>query len=104
MGNVGDQRDALLDAAKLTFARFGFQGASLRSIAADAHVTPALASYYFNDKAGLLAAVIDQRVAPLVQALLPFRPVHVLLWSTNQNLPVARLFRVVLEVSAMRSS
>ena len=69
-GNVGDQRDALLDAAKFTFARSGFQGASLRSIAEDAHVTPALAAYYFSDKAGLLAAVIDLRVAPLVQGLL----------------------------------
>jgi TetR/AcrR family transcriptional regulator len=64
-----DQREALLDAAKLAFARHGFAGASLRSIAQDAHVTAALASYYFGDKAGLLAAVVDHRVAPLAHSL-----------------------------------
>lgn len=69
-GNAADQRDALLDAAKQAFARYGYAGASLRAIAADAHVTPALAAYYFKDKTGLLAAVIDERVAPLVQSLL----------------------------------
>lgn len=64
-----DQRNALLDAAKNAFARSGYAGASLRMIATDAQVTPALAAYYFKDKTGLLAAVIDERVAPLVQAL-----------------------------------
>ncbi len=34
-----------------------------------AHVTPALAHYYFGDKAGLLDAVMEHRVMPLVQAL-----------------------------------
>lgn len=67
---AGDQRDALLDAAKKLFARDGFARASLREIAREAHVTPALASYYFGDKPGLLAAVIEQRVAPLVRTLL----------------------------------
>jgi TetR/AcrR family transcriptional regulator len=66
---VADQRDALLDAARHVFAREGYAGASLRSIAREAHVTPALASYYFGDKAGMLQAVIEQRVAPLMQAL-----------------------------------
>lgn len=64
-----DPRDALLDAAKHAFARRGFAGARVREIARDAGVTPALASYYFGDKAGLLDAVIEQRVAPLAAAL-----------------------------------
>lgn len=64
-----DPRDALLDAAKLAFAQRGFAGASLRDIARDAGVTPALANYYFGDKAGLLGAVIDHRVAPLAAML-----------------------------------
>ena len=59
-----DPREALLDAAKHAFARDGFAGASLKQIAHDAHVTPALASYYYGDKAGLLAAVVEHRVAP----------------------------------------
>jgi TetR/AcrR family transcriptional regulator len=62
---TADPRDALLDAAKLAFARGGYAATSLKQIAHDAHVTPALASYYFGDKAGLLAAVIEQRVAPI---------------------------------------
>ena len=32
-------------------------------------MTPALSHYYFKDKAGLLEAVVEQRVAPLVQAM-----------------------------------
>lgn len=64
-----DPRDALLDAAKLAFARRGFAGASVREIAREAGVTPALANYYFGDKAGLLDAVIEHRVAPLAAAL-----------------------------------
>jgi TetR/AcrR family transcriptional regulator len=64
-----DPRDALLDAAKRAFAQRGFAGASLRDIAHEAGVTPALANYYFGDKAGLLGAVIDHRVAPLAAAL-----------------------------------
>lgn len=68
-GAVPDQREALLDVARLVFAREGYAGASLRSIAREAHVTPALASYYFGDKAGMLQAVIEQRVAPLMQTL-----------------------------------
>ena len=59
-----DQREALLDAAKVAFARAGYAATSLKQIAQAAHVTPALASYYFGDKPGLLAAVIEHRVAP----------------------------------------
>jgi TetR/AcrR family transcriptional regulator len=60
-----DPREALLDAAKHAFAHAGYAATSLKQIAQDAHVTPALASYYFGDKPGLLAAVIEQRVAPV---------------------------------------
>jgi TetR/AcrR family transcriptional regulator len=68
-GDKPDQREALLDAAKLVFSQDGYTAASLRRIAQLAQVTPALPAYYFGDKAGLLEAVIDLRVAPLVQAL-----------------------------------
>jgi AcrR family transcriptional regulator len=67
-GNA-DYRDALLDAAKSSFAGNGFAASSLRQIAQQARVTPALAHYYFSDKAGLLTAVIEERVAPLVSAI-----------------------------------
>ena len=64
-----DLRAALVDAARDEFARHGFAAASLRRIAAEARVTPALAHYYFGDKAGLLEAVIEHRVAPLVAGM-----------------------------------
>ncbi len=67
-GGAG-HRDALLDAARLSFATNGFSGSSLRDIAIAAKVTPALAHYYFSDKTGLLAAVIEERMAPLVAAV-----------------------------------
>ena len=67
---IADPRHALLDAAKLAFAHAGYAATSLKQIAHDAHVTPALASYYFRDKAGLLAAVIEQRVAPVAGSVI----------------------------------
>lgn len=66
---TGGQRERLLDAAQTAFSSVGYAGSSLRSIALAAHVTPALAHYYFADKAGLLEIVITERVAPLVQGL-----------------------------------
>lgn len=66
---AGDQRAAILDAARFVFAHDGYAGASLRGIAQMAHVSPALPAYYFTDKTGLLTAVLEERVAPLVQSL-----------------------------------
>jgi TetR/AcrR family transcriptional regulator len=66
---TADQRDALLDAAKLEFAANGYAGTSLRAVAQAAGVTPALAAYYFGDKQGLLTAVVEHRVAPLAAGL-----------------------------------
>jgi TetR/AcrR family transcriptional regulator len=68
--NTADHRAALLDAAQAIFARAGFAASSLRTIAREARVTPALAHYYFLDKGGLLTAVIEERVAPLVAAVI----------------------------------
>lgn len=64
-----DHREALLDAGIRCFAAQGVAAATLKRIAADAGVTPALAHYYFRDKEGLLDAVVELRIAPLVQTL-----------------------------------
>ena len=53
-----DARVALIDAAADRFAEQGFEATSLRAVATDAGVTPAMISYYFDDKAGLLEAVV----------------------------------------------
>jgi AcrR family transcriptional regulator len=61
----GDLREALIEAGLHAFATGGFAASTLRGIARDAGVTAAMAHYYFGDKAGLLAAVVEQRVQPL---------------------------------------
>jgi TetR/AcrR family transcriptional regulator len=61
----GDLREALIEAALHGFAIDGFAASTLSGIARQAGVTPAMAHYYFGDKAGLLAAVVEQRVQPL---------------------------------------
>jgi TetR/AcrR family transcriptional regulator len=53
-----DARLALIDAAADRFAEQGFEATSLRAVATEAGVTPAMISYYFDDKAGLLEAVV----------------------------------------------
>jgi AcrR family transcriptional regulator len=59
-----DLRPHLLDAAIACFAREGIAATSLRAIAREAGVTPALLHYYFGDKAQLQQAVIVERVLP----------------------------------------
>jgi len=50
--------DQILKAARASFASRGYGATSLRSVAHDAGVDPALVSYYFESKAGLLDAVL----------------------------------------------
>lgn len=54
-------REAILDAALLLFAEHGFDGASMRAIAAEAEVDPALIRHYFGPKERLLAVLITER-------------------------------------------
>jgi AcrR family transcriptional regulator len=48
----------ILGAARASFAQRGYAGTSLRAVARDANVDPALVKYYFTDKAGLLDAAL----------------------------------------------
>jgi TetR/AcrR family transcriptional regulator len=59
-----DQRAHLLDAALECFVSRGVGATSLRAIATQAHVTPALLHYYFGDKEQLLAAIVEERLMP----------------------------------------
>jgi AcrR family transcriptional regulator len=65
-----DLRAHLLDIAIAQFSRIGIAATSLRAIAAEANVTPAMLHYYFGDKARLVQALIDERLLP---ALVPMR-------------------------------
>jgi AcrR family transcriptional regulator len=58
-----DRREQILDAAGEVFARKGFKGASVKELAAAAHVSPGLLYWYFEDKAGLFAALLEQKIA-----------------------------------------
>ena len=64
-----DLRGHLLDAALACFSRKGIAATSLRDIAAEAMVTPALLHYYFGDKAKLQDEVIEEKILPVFAAL-----------------------------------
>ncbi len=54
-----DTRQAILDAARTTFAELGFTGASIRKIAATAGVDAALVHHYFGSKEKLFLATVE---------------------------------------------
>jgi len=54
-------REDILDAAEAQFARHGFEGASMRSIAEAAGVAQALLHYHFKTKEGLFEAMFARR-------------------------------------------
>jgi len=64
-----DQRVRLLDAALQSFSQRGIAGTSLRSLAADAGVTPAMLNYYFGSKERLVDAVVNERLLPVLDSL-----------------------------------
>lgn len=63
------QRERLLDAAVQAFAHSGIKAASLRGIAQQAGVTPALVNYYFGNKQRLVEAMVDERLLPLIEGV-----------------------------------
>jgi TetR/AcrR family transcriptional regulator len=60
---------ALLRAGQSAFARHGFEGASLRKIAASAGVDPALVAHHFGSKEAFWKAVVNRLVEHLVPML-----------------------------------
>jgi AcrR family transcriptional regulator len=64
----GDRRAAIIDAARAQFAAKGYVGASIRGIARDAGVDPALVHHYFGGKEQVFVAAME----------LPFDPAELL--------------------------
>jgi AcrR family transcriptional regulator len=64
-----DLRERLLDAALARFVAEGIAGASLKSIARQAGVTPALVHYYFGNKEQLLSVVVEERLMRVIAEL-----------------------------------
>src|SRR3546814_19733409 len=52
-----------------SFVRQGIAATSLRAIASEAGVTPALLHYYFGDKAQLVDALVEERMLPAFAAV-----------------------------------
>ncbi len=63
-----ERRDAILDAARARFAALGFQRTTIRGVAADVQVDPALVMHYFGNKRRLFAEAME----------LPFDPTLVI--------------------------
>lgn len=61
-------REAILDAARTSFARHGYEATTMRAVAQAAGVDVALPSYYFGSKDRLFAAAVE----------LPFSPAQLL--------------------------
>ena len=57
-------REAILGAARKRFGDHGYTGATIRAIAADAGVDPALVHHFFGTKEGLFAAAMRLPLAP----------------------------------------
>jgi TetR/AcrR family transcriptional regulator len=62
-------RDALLEAARSLFLKYGFRAVSSRQVAAAAGVNPAMIHYYFEGKEGLYRAMLESAIAPVVTRL-----------------------------------
>jgi AcrR family transcriptional regulator len=60
-------RDEILDAARRLFSERGYQGATMRAIAAEAGVDAALIVHFFGSKAGLLAEAVEWPFDPEVE-------------------------------------
>lgn len=61
-------RDAILVAARDAFAARGLTGATIRGIAGDAGVDPALVAHYFGSKRGLFVEAVQFPVDPVALA------------------------------------
>jgi AcrR family transcriptional regulator len=71
-----DTRDRILVSARELFARNGIDKTSIRAIAADAGVDPALVHHYFGTKTQLFAAAIHVPIDPM-DVIGPLREVPV---------------------------
>jgi AcrR family transcriptional regulator len=61
---AGGTRERILSAARSQFAEAGFDGTTIRGIAAAAGVDPALVPHYFGSKEGVFRAALDFPIDP----------------------------------------
>lgn len=63
-----DPRTHLMDAALRAFAQRGYEGASVRDIAAEAQVAPGLIYHYFPSKQAILEALFERSAGAVMAA------------------------------------
>lgn len=93
---LADLRARLLDAALVAFSHLGASATQSRDVAKIAGVAPALVNYYFENREGLIRAVADERLDPLLDRI--WAPVkdesipddRMLLRYTHESIMVAR--------------
>jgi AcrR family transcriptional regulator len=101
-----DTRTALLDAARAVFAEQGYEGATVRAIAARAGVDAAMVNHWFGGKQGLFAAAMELPIDPgeVVPTVLEGGPdtvgerlvrTFVTVWDRTGGGPFAALVRSV---------
>ena len=64
-----DSQQSILDAVIAVVARDGIEGASMRSVAAEADVSVGLLSYHFDDKQSLIVAAFSRENDRALEAL-----------------------------------
>ena len=69
MNTDNDTKENLLDCAKEEFMEKGFQNASLRKICSKAGVTTGAVYFFFGDKEGLLAGLVDDVYQSVLQTI-----------------------------------
>lgn len=99
-------RAALLDAATVEFTERGFDGATVRAIAKQAGVDPAMVNHWFGGKDGLFVAAMEIPINPeeIVHRILDGDPEHsaertlrlfLSVWDANGGGALAALMRSV---------
>lgn len=92
-----DTRGDILTAARSSFAAHGYHGATIRGIASDAGVDPALIHHYFGTKEDLFGACVHLPVSPRQAAATVLEG-----GVENAGRNVVRLFFSVWETPASR--
>jgi AcrR family transcriptional regulator len=84
-----DIRQEILDVAENLFARQGYSATSLREIADQVGVNPAMVHYYFGTKLALLQHVLEQSLEPLAQTIARMKE--------EEQAPVEDITRLLLQ-------
>ena len=110
---ASDIRTDILDSAESLFAHKGYAATSLREIAEEVGVNPAMVHYYFGSKNALLRQVLERTMEPLASAIAEMKSgdnapvngiVHLLLrsFSKNPSLPALVAREVMLPGGVMQ--